>query len=175
VPKRSKTLAFDPKQHYENSSLRENIVEHLFIGLALGKLWNAGITNAEILRSEFDAYGYDLVISYGDIVRHVQMKTSTSLTKVSVSKLLAQKSSGCVLFIKLDNCLNLGPFYFFGATAGQQLPDLGEFKSTRRTAPKSDGKKHERKMHHDIPLSKFQRFETIEKLMANMLGTTDIG
>jgi hypothetical protein len=48
--------------HYLHSTLRERIVEHVFVGDALRWLWVHDVTNVEVLRSEFDAGGYDLVI-----------------------------------------------------------------------------------------------------------------
>ena len=38
--------------HSEHSMLRELIIEHLFIGAALQKFWQAGVTDVEVLRSE---------------------------------------------------------------------------------------------------------------------------
>jgi hypothetical protein len=64
--------------HFENSTLREHIVEHLFVGDVLRALWCRGVTDIEVLRSEFDSHGYDLVMGSGGIVRHIQFKTGTS-------------------------------------------------------------------------------------------------
>ncbi len=63
--------------HYINSTLRERIVEHVFVGEALRRLWQMGVTDVEVLRSEFDAGGYDLVMSYHRVTRHIQFKTKT--------------------------------------------------------------------------------------------------
>ena len=60
-----------------------------------------GVTDVEILRSEFDAHGYDVVMSRGPVVRHVQLKTQAS-GKISVGRALAEKPSGCVVWIGLD-------------------------------------------------------------------------
>src|SRR5579862_3621039 len=56
-------------QDSRNSTLRERIVEHVFVGDALRRLWRLGITDVEVLRSEFDARGYDLVLSFKKVVR----------------------------------------------------------------------------------------------------------
>ena len=160
---------FDPKQHYENSSLRENIVEHLFIGHALKRLWTKGITTAEILRSEFDAYGYDLVISYGNLVRHDQLKSGTSLKTISVSNHLAQKPSGCVVFIGLRENLEMGPYFLFSAEPGEGL-SIDGFQPTKRTTPKSDGLKPLRTNHRNVPPSKFKKHENLTSLMSALLG-----
>jgi hypothetical protein len=81
----------DHKAHYRHASLRERIVEHIFVGDALRDLWRQGITDVEVLRSEFDAYGYDLVMSRGSVVRHIQLKASTRKkpVRVAISRLRA--------------------------------------------------------------------------------------
>jgi hypothetical protein len=61
--------------HSFHSTLRKRIAEHVFIGEALRALWRRGIMDVEVLRSEFDAHGYDLVMGRGAIVRHIQFKT----------------------------------------------------------------------------------------------------
>ena len=48
---------------YVHSTLRERIVEHVFVGDALRALWRLGGHDVEVLRSEFDAHGYDLVMA----------------------------------------------------------------------------------------------------------------
>ena len=45
--------------HYLQSTLRERIVEHVFVGDGLRRLWQRGVTDVEVLRSEFDAGAYD--------------------------------------------------------------------------------------------------------------------
>jgi hypothetical protein len=47
----------DVMAHYEHSTLREHIVEHVFVGEALRALWRRGVVDAEVLRSDFDAHG----------------------------------------------------------------------------------------------------------------------
>lgn len=44
-------------QQYTHSVLRKRIVEHVFVGEALRRLWQLGVTDVEVLRSEFDAGG----------------------------------------------------------------------------------------------------------------------
>ncbi|MGH7226815.1 MAG: hypothetical protein ACRELF_26670, partial [Gemmataceae bacterium] len=89
-------------QNSTSSTLRERIVEHVFVGDALRWLWRRGVTDVEVLRSEFDAGGYDLVMSFRKVVRHIQFKTvlvdgKAANTKVSLK--LLEKPSGCVIWI----------------------------------------------------------------------------
>jgi hypothetical protein len=163
---------FNEKQHYENSSLRENIIEHMFVGLSLGELWRKGIVNVEILRSEFDAYGYDLVISSGDLVRHVQLKSGTSLKKISVSKRLAEKPSGCVLFIVVNDDLDLGPFWFFGSDPGEPLPVIEDFATTKRATHNSQRQKPDRAMHRTVPKGKFKKLNNLSEVLSQLLNKT---
>src|SRR5436190_23886027 len=113
----------DAAAHYRHASLRERIIEHVFVGDALRELWKDGISDVEILRSEFDAHGYDLVMSRGAIVRHVQFKASTHRkpVRVSISRSLFEKPSGCVIWIKVSPDLDLKPFYWLGGEPGRPL------------------------------------------------------
>ena len=92
----------DVTAHYTNSVLREVILEHLFVGEVLRRLWVRGVTDAEILHSEFDAGGYDVVLSHRQVTRHIQLKSKLATGKaaeVKVSLNLAAKPSGCVVWI----------------------------------------------------------------------------
>ncbi len=72
--------------HAANSVLRELMVEHLFVGETLRLCWQRGITDVEVLWSEVDSFGYDLVLGRGEFVRHVQLKTIKAPTRSSVSE-----------------------------------------------------------------------------------------
>ena len=125
--------------HSTHSTLRERIVEHVFVGEALRALWRRGITDVEVLRSEFDAHGYDLVMGRGQIVRHIQFKTGVrnKPSPVSVGSALAEKPSGCVIWISVTLELDMGPFWWFGGEPGEPLPDLSDFASPSASAETS--------------------------------------
>jgi hypothetical protein len=161
---------FSAKQHSENSSLREIIVEHQFVAAALQRLWRAGVVDAEILRSEFDGFGYDLVLSRGSVVRHIQLKSGTSLKTVGISQSLAQKPSGCVVFIQINDDLEMGPFYWFGDSPGSPFLSLEGFKQTKRTTPNAEKTKPLRRNHRDVPPSKFKKLRSLEDLLETLLG-----
>lgn len=103
--------------HYTHSTLRERIAEHVFVGDALRMLWRLGIHDVEVLRLEFDAHGYDLVMARGLLVRPIQFKTGTAKrpSKVCLARVLAEKPSGCAIWMRLDQDLNMGPYFWFGA------------------------------------------------------------
>ncbi len=127
--------------HSRSSTLRERIVEHVFVGDALRTFWRHGATDLEVLRAEFDAHGYDLVMGRGSIVRHIQFKTGvrSKPQSVSISRSLANKPSGCVIWISVTLDLQLGPFWWFGAAPGEPLPDLSSYASPKRIGRRETG------------------------------------
>ena len=155
-----------------HSLLRERIVEHVFVGDLLRLLWRRGVTNVEVLRSEFDSHGYDLVMARGHIVRHLQLKTGTSRrpTSVSVSLALGTKPSGCVLWIHVTDGLDMGPFFWFGECPGQALPSIEPLKIPKRATHNKSGVRPERPNHRLVPHNRFTRLETLDEVLDKLFG-----
>ena len=151
------------------STLRERIVEHLFIGEALRALWRQQITDVEVLRAEFDAHGYDLVLCRGAIVRHIQFKTQAA-GDVTVSLSLALKPSGCVIWVAVDDDLNLTKFRWFGGPPGEPLPDISKFKVAHRATRNKQGERPERINHRLVPKREFEIVDSLETLMVKLIG-----
>jgi hypothetical protein len=151
------------------STLRERIVEHLFIGEALRALWRQQITDVEVLRAEFDAHGYDLVLCRGAIVRHIQFKTQAE-GDVSVSLSLAEKPSGCVIWVVVDDQLNLTSFRWFGGLPGEPLPDISALRVARRATANKQGEKPKRKNHRLVPKRYFEAVDSLEVLLERLIG-----
>lgn len=157
--------------NFGQSTLRERIVEHIFVGDALRSLWRIKVTDVEILRSEFDAHGYDLVMARGAIVRHIQFKTGTRKPPtISAALALGTKPSGCVIFIMLSAGLDMGPFFWFGSPPGEPLADISKFPNPTRTTPNRDGKYPPRRNHREIPYAAFERIETLEGILTKLFG-----
>lgn len=159
--------------HYEKSTLRERIVEHVFIGEALRGLWRQGIYDVEVLRGEFDAHGYDLVMGRGPLVRHIQFKTGLrdAPARVSIATALADKPSGCVIWISVDpDSLDMGPFYWFGGAPGEPLPALDAFATPRRIGRTAKGTRPPRTNHRLVPPSRFERLDTLDDVLARLFG-----
>lgn len=159
--------------HSVNSVLRERIVEHLFVGDLLRRLWQHGVTDVEVLRSEFDAGGYDLVLSRGKIVRHVQLKTvvkggRTSSVKISMN--LQAKPSGCVLCIVVTPDLDICGYRWFGGRPGQTMPDISNRKIARHTKANADGVKLVRPNLRVIGLREFGEIESLDTTLARLFG-----
>jgi len=123
--------------HTLNSSYREILIEHLFVGEIMRRLWLKRITQFEVLQPQVDDSGYDLVIEANDVVRHIQLKSSfdTAVTgQVNANLRLARKPSGCVVWVRFNpDTLQLGPFLWFGGAPGLPIPDLTKFKIAKHT------------------------------------------
>lgn len=166
-------LMEDREKHSIHSTLRENIIEHLFAGELLRRLWQRDILDAEILKSEFDAGGYDLVLSCRNVTRHIQLKVSRhygSRSDVNVSKRLAEKPSGCVVWIIVDDDLNFQGYRWFGDSLGGPLPSIAEMKVLKHTKANAQGVKNERTGHRVIKQSNFERLDHMDKLLERLLG-----
>src|SRR5262245_54861773 len=107
----------DTQNHSFRSSHREALLEHLFAGQVMKRLWLRGEWRLEVLKPQVDDGGYDLVLEANGIVRHVQLKASfrgSTVSEAKINSLLALKPSGCVVFVWFDKTtLDLGPFAFF--------------------------------------------------------------
>lgn len=160
----------DGDRHFTHSTLRERIVEHVFVGDVLRALWRRGVTDVEILHPEFDAHGYDAVLSRGPVVRHVQLKTQAA-GKVSVGRALAEKPSGFVILIGLNkDTLELEPFMWFGGAPGLPLPDISSYPNPKRSTHNAEGVRPARKNHHVLPPSAFTKLKTVDEVVVRLFG-----
>lgn len=165
--------ADDVDRHYRHSVLRERIVEHVFVGDALRRLWQRGVTDVEVLRSEFDAGGYDLVMSYGHVVRHIQFKVMVAGGKrasVTASLKLMQKPSGCILWIVVTPQLEFDSWLWFGNPPGQPLPDILGMRTATHTKANAAGIKLERPGQRDIPRSAFEPLASLDAVLEQLFG-----
>jgi len=161
------------EKHFRESTLRERIVEHLFVGEVLKYFWKREETDIEVLRSEFDSGGYDLIISKASVTRHIQFKTSMdggSNKEVSVNIKLANKLNGCIIWITVDNSLNLTGYRWFGAAPGEPFPDISKLKTTKHTKANSKGEKTERPNHRIIQKNNFKSLENLEAVVEKLFG-----
>lgn len=162
-------------EHNILSSYREQLIEHLFIGELMKTLWLKG-HHVEVSKPQVDDSGYDLILECNGIIRHVQLKAShqeSSTSKAEVNVKLAEKPSGCVVWIRFDqNTMDLGPYLWFGSSPGQPLPDITGFKTAKHTRANSKGEKTERPNIKTISKGKFEVVESILELATKLFGIT---
>jgi hypothetical protein len=160
----------------QNQSVyRERLLEHLLIGELLKHAWLNDDARLEVARGEIDRTGYDVVLEAHGVIRHVQFKTSASISKTNKQNVhigLAQKPSGCVIWSRFDShTLQLGPFLFFGAAPGKPLPSLEGLAVAKHTKGDSKGKKGVRPNLRVLPRRMFKSISTIPGLYAQLFGT----
>lgn len=164
-------------KHSRHSTLRERIVEHRFVADVLQYLWTRDIFDVEVLRPEFDAHGYDLVMTRGNVVRHIQLKTGRARGKpkkpsrISVSRSLAEKPSGCLLWIGIDD--NLKPEHFFwlgSACPGEPISGIDSWPAPKRRAPRTDGDRPDRDGYHVIPKDRFELLNDVGDVLQRLFG-----
>ena len=127
--------------------------------------WFDQTCSLEIAKPEVDNAGYDLIAESNGIIRHIQLKTSVIGGKTAsqnVHTRLADKPSGCVIWIYFDeSTLTLGPFLYFGAQAGEQIPSLVGRKIAKHTKGNKDGVKTERPNIRVLPKGSFKEIDNI--------------
>jgi len=158
----------------EHSVLREKVIEHTFLAELSRSLLLDLAMPFEVLRSEFDAFGYDVVIEANRLLRHIQLKATAatgSRAHVDVQVALADKPGGCVVWVFVDPAtLLLGPFLWFGGKPGFPLPPLGD-RAVRHSRGDSDGTKKVRAGLRRLPKGSFTRFNTMRDLAMAMFGS----
>ena len=164
----------DGPADFLHSSLREKLLEHVFVAELLKSLWRRGRRDIEVLRAEVDRGGYDLVVDCANTCRHIQLKSSRAgsrMPSVNINKALAAKPSGCVVWMVFEpTTLNLGPFLWFGDTPGSPLPDLGA-----RIARHTRGDRAKRPALRVVSRTRFTRLATMEELLHALFGSLDYG
>ena len=158
--------------HYAESSARENLIEHVFLGELLRGLWRKNIRDLEVLRPEVDSGGYDLALEFRGLTRHMQLKSSyrgARRSEVTAHVKLLERPSACILWIFFDpDSLSLGPFLWFGGAPGERMPALGETIATH-TKPNGMLKKADRPAHRVIVKSRFIKLETMDDVIAKLI------
>ena len=163
-----------PADHYLHSSLREGLLEHLFVGEVMRTLWLRGVRDFEALRPTTDAAGYDVVLAANGIIRHIQLKASgigarTSQQKINVA--LSRQPAGCIVWMRFaPETMTLGPFLWFGDHTGGGLPDLGE-KIARHTKGNASGEKAYRTSMRVLNKGQFTALAGIEAVVDRLFGT----
>jgi hypothetical protein len=146
--------------HYAESSARENLIEHVFLGELLRGLWRKEVRDLEVLRPEVDSGGYDLALEFRGLTRHVQLKSSYRGVRpadVTASVRLLERPSACIVWIFFDpDTLSRGPFLWFGGDAGERMPAMGD-KVAKHTKPNAMLKKADRPAHRVIAKKPFRQ------------------
>jgi len=164
-----------PSIYSENSLYIEKALQHAFIAKLYQAIWQTESRGLlEVSTTEIDDRGCDVVLSLGDVTRHVQFKSNhqggrRGMADVNVG--LGKKPSGCVVWYEYDPAtLDIQKHYFFGGLPGEPLPDLTEFKVAKNSRANADGVKTERHNVRSVPKSRFKAVESFEELVVLLFG-----
>ncbi len=170
----------DRSADFLKSTFYEQLAEHVFISEVLQEAWFRYNTTVEVLRSELDSSGYDLVLECNGVTRHVQLKTSRAESKTAYQKIniaLQEKSSGCVVWLVKNEDENVHRiklnYRFFGSLPGEPLPSLNDFKVAKHTKGDAKGVKKERPAMRKVPKGKFIQLTGIRDLLERLFGLTE--
>lgn len=159
--------------HSSASSLREQALSHLLLWQLSAARWRSGRLDLEVLKSEVDRGGYDIVLEAAGIIRHVQLKSSIAGSKVrdvSVSTRLSDKPSGCVIWLEVNRAtLEIERYFWFGGAPRSKLPELGS-RISKHSRANSTGTKAERPLHRQISKSCFEPLSNAAELIVRLFG-----
>lgn len=76
------------EEHSLNSTFREKLIEHLFVGELLKLSWVNQDFSLEVSTPEVDNSGYDLIVESLGVIRHIQLKSAFVGAKTSRQNVL---------------------------------------------------------------------------------------
>jgi hypothetical protein len=161
-------------QHTFHSSYREMVLEHLFVGEIMRYCWCNELPRIEMLKSQVDNSGYDIVLESDAIMRHIQLKAShvgAATPGVNINIELANKPSGCVIWMFFDETsLRFSHFLWFGQAPGERLASLEGFRTGTHNKRNAQGIKTERANIKRLPKAAFSKLVTIEEVATKLFG-----
>jgi hypothetical protein len=123
----------EPSFIAENSRFFENLLEHRFIyDLGRHLVLQEPPRLLNVMRSEVDAFGFDLALSVKDITRYVQMKTRSGkdpTNPYAISDALWSLPEACVIWLRY-NQVTIEPVSYH--MLGDPLPDLDKFRCSKK-------------------------------------------
>lgn len=156
----------DDAMKSQYSLAREHIVEHYLLA-ELSKVMLFRGVRLEVARPEYDAFGYDLILEAGPVIRHVQLKATKVGGKrahVDLSARLMNKPSACAIWLHFDvETFSIEAIRWFGNEAGKPLTALSGTPA-RHSRANAAGEKAERVEHYRVNKGQFSLVDDIETL-----------
>jgi hypothetical protein len=153
----------------------EKLIEHRFISDIMMHCWFKYEKTLEIIHSEIDTNGYDLIISYDNINRYIQLKTSEENGKTAKQNLnisLIKKENPCIVWIirNYDKSRNdfIFSYLFWGSNIGEKSPNVENYKTAKHPKADMKGNKKQRPNIRIIPKKEFIKLNSMEKLFEKL-------
>lgn len=161
-------------QHSIHSSYREMVLEHLFVGEVMRYCWRNHLPRIEMLKSQVDNSGYDIVLEAKSIMRHIQLKSShvgAATPGVNINVELANKPSGCVVWTFFEpKSLEFSHFLWLGRLPGERLGSLEDYKTATHNKRNAKGIKTARANIKYLTKAAFTPLGTIDDVVAALFG-----
>lgn len=161
-----------------DSSAMEHLLELVVLAELAQEAWFGRGQLIDIMHSPVDAYGHDVVLECGDVIRHVQFKArrldaTTSTYKINTR--LAERPSGCIVWLGWSRRPNENrvdiEYRWFGGEPGKPLPSLGDV-AAKHTKANAQGEKLVRPGIRVLSLSKFDRLDSAGELLDRLFGAS---
>jgi hypothetical protein len=159
-----------------HSSAMERVAELAFLSELVQEAWFVRRQIVDVLHSSVDAFGHDVVLECGRVLRHVQLKSRRVGAKTSAYKInlnLGDRPSGCVIVLDWQHDAESNRVTFtyrwFGGLPGEPLPPLGD-KIAKHSKGNAKGEKLARPNLRVVPLTKFTKVPTIADLLTHLFG-----
>jgi len=75
-----------------------------------------------------------------------------------------------VLWIHVNDHLEMGPFFWFGGPPGRPLPSIDAFRIPRRATHNKVGVRPERANHRLVPPGEFKRLSVLDEVLVALFG-----
>ena len=153
----------------------EKTLEHLLLAKLSQIIWKRkGVKLLEIATAEIDNKGFDVVLTLGDVTRHVQLKClklGGRRAHFDVNIGLGLKPSGCVLVCEYNpENLEFERFRFFGRAPGKRLSNIKSLPVARNPRRNKQGERTPRHNVRKIPRSRFEQILSLEEVAKKLFG-----
>lgn len=160
----------------DESSSMERLLELSLVAELTQEAWFGRRQLVDVLHSTVDAFGHDVVLECGSVLRHVQIKSralSGTTSSYKINMRLGERPSGCVIWIGWQrpsgsNRLDM-QYRWFGGLPGQPLPALGDVVAKHSKA-NAQGIKLGRPRIRRVTLGRFERLSGPSDLLDRLFG-----
>ena len=167
-------LVIDPNTFGQvRSRTIEKALEYRFLADLTAELLRRDIL-FDVMRSDVDEHGYDLVIEANGVTRHIQLKgraVEGTAKRVTCNVALCQRGSGCIVLLDhKDRSQQIHKIRFFGSVPNQKMTDISTFKTAKHQKGNATGIKNERPNQKIIPRDKFDILSGFDELAVRLFG-----
>jgi hypothetical protein len=155
----------------ERSSYVENVLRHARLAELSCLVWTDDpFASLKISNSELDDSGYDVLLAYGNVVRHVQLKQAHDEKvpqKFSVRVSFASLPGACIVAVS-HALADLKPtsYGFYGGNPEDPMPYIESHRTTKASGRRrADGQRVLRINYRDVPFRRFKRGLTARQLL----------